>query len=262
MSEDAAFEAEVEALQGVIDRLAGFDGDLHIEWLDGALTALAVGPWQPPVQSWLGPLLGEEFERAYADPADVATAERAVLARLARLRRELDPERLWADPDTLHLSPLLLDFSDMPDPSTLPHWPTDPDERAAAQASAMAIRQGAAMWAEGFLDGTQLFPDVWVPLDSAEARDQRDGLVGLIEALLMPTEAGAPAADGTAPEPSAPTAREQAIDNALFAAQDLRLFWLDHPPKQAPRRVEVQPGRNEACPCGSGKKFKKCHGAV
>jgi uncharacterized protein YchJ len=22
------------------------------------------------------------------------------------------------------------------------------------------------------------------------------------------------------------------------------------------------PGRNEVCPCGSGKKFKKCHGAV
>jgi uncharacterized protein YecA (UPF0149 family) len=21
------------------------------------------------------------------------------------------------------------------------------------------------------------------------------------------------------------------------------------------------PGRNEPCPCGSGKKFKKCHGA-
>ncbi len=22
-----------------------------------------------------------------------------------------------------------------------------------------------------------------------------------------------------------------------------------------------QPGRNDPCPCGSGKKFKKCHGA-
>ncbi|MEC9242614.1 MAG: SEC-C metal-binding domain-containing protein [Gemmatimonadota bacterium] len=21
-----------------------------------------------------------------------------------------------------------------------------------------------------------------------------------------------------------------------------------------------EPGRNEACPCGSGKKYKKCHG--
>jgi len=25
--------------------------------------------------------------------------------------------------------------------------------------------------------------------------------------------------------------------------------------------VEATPGRNDPCPCGSGKKFKKCHGA-
>jgi uncharacterized protein len=28
------------------------------------------------------------------------------------------------------------------------------------------------------------------------------------------------------------------------------------------RRVDKQPGRNDPCPCGSGRKFKKCHGAV
>ncbi|HET7818370.1 MAG TPA: SEC-C metal-binding domain-containing protein, partial [Bacteroidia bacterium] len=30
--------------------------------------------------------------------------------------------------------------------------------------------------------------------------------------------------------------------------------------KQQPVRVEKQIGRNDACPCGSGKKFKNCHG--
>ncbi len=30
--------------------------------------------------------------------------------------------------------------------------------------------------------------------------------------------------------------------------------------KQAPVRVEKTPGRNEPCPCGSGKKYKHCHG--
>ena len=30
--------------------------------------------------------------------------------------------------------------------------------------------------------------------------------------------------------------------------------------KLTPRRVEKQPGRNEKCPCGSGKKFKNCCG--
>jgi preprotein translocase subunit SecA len=27
-----------------------------------------------------------------------------------------------------------------------------------------------------------------------------------------------------------------------------------------PVRVEQKVGRNEACPCGSGKKYKQCHG--
>ena len=27
------------------------------------------------------------------------------------------------------------------------------------------------------------------------------------------------------------------------------------------RRAEPKTGRNDPCPCGSGKKYKKCHGA-
>jgi len=34
------------------------------------------------------------------------------------------------------------------------------------------------------------------------------------------------------------------------------------PQKQQTVRVEKKVGRNEPCPCGSGKKFKNCHGAV
>src|SRR5690606_15083690 len=30
--------------------------------------------------------------------------------------------------------------------------------------------------------------------------------------------------------------------------------------KQEPIKVEPKIGRNEPCPCGSGKKFKNCHG--
>jgi preprotein translocase subunit SecA len=32
------------------------------------------------------------------------------------------------------------------------------------------------------------------------------------------------------------------------------------PIKQEPVRVEKAPGRNDPCPCGSGKKYKHCHG--
>ncbi|MCS6981193.1 MAG: preprotein translocase subunit SecA [Flavobacteriales bacterium] len=33
-------------------------------------------------------------------------------------------------------------------------------------------------------------------------------------------------------------------------------------PRQMPVRAEVRIGRNDPCPCGSGKKFKNCHGAA
>jgi preprotein translocase subunit SecA len=33
------------------------------------------------------------------------------------------------------------------------------------------------------------------------------------------------------------------------------------PKTQAPVHVEKRVGRNDPCPCGSGKKFKNCHGA-
>jgi preprotein translocase subunit SecA len=32
--------------------------------------------------------------------------------------------------------------------------------------------------------------------------------------------------------------------------------------KSQPIRVEKKIGRNEPCPCGSGKKFKNCHGVA
>ncbi len=34
----------------------------------------------------------------------------------------------------------------------------------------------------------------------------------------------------------------------------------DEPAK--PRKSEAKVGRNEICPCGSGKKFKRCHGVT
>jgi preprotein translocase subunit SecA len=32
-------------------------------------------------------------------------------------------------------------------------------------------------------------------------------------------------------------------------------------PKPQPIRVDAKIGRNDPCPCGSGKKYKNCHGA-
>jgi preprotein translocase subunit SecA len=45
-----------------------------------------------------------------------------------------------------------------------------------------------------------------------------------------------------------------------YAANQNDYFDPSPAPKQEPIRVEKLPGRNEPCFCGSGKKFKQCHG--
>jgi uncharacterized protein len=56
--------------------------------------------------------------------------------------------------------------------------------------------------------------------------------------------------------------RDDLVHEALYSVQDIRMYWIENSPKPETRRVEAQPGRNDPCPCGSGKKFKKCHGAA
>lgn len=45
-----------------------------------------------------------------------------------------------------------------------------------------------------------------------------------------------------------------------YGANERDYFDPSTPVKQEPIRVEPKIGRNDPCPCGSGKKFKQCHG--
>lgn len=42
------------------------------------------------------------------------------------------------------------------------------------------------------------------------------------------------------------------------AAVHLQQYWLGRRSEFMPRRAEPKTGRNDPCPCGSGKKFKQC----
>lgn len=50
-------------------------------------------------------------------------------------------------------------------------------------------------------------------------------------------------------------------ERSRFRKVEGRWFYMDDKGKGEPRRVEATAGRNDPCPCGSGKKFKRCHGA-
>jgi hypothetical protein len=52
-------------------------------------------------------------------------------------------------------------------------------------------------------------------------------------------------------------ARYQLIDDTIKELE----WWACFQPPRVPREVKKKVGRNEPCPCGSGKKYKKCCGA-
>jgi uncharacterized protein YecA (UPF0149 family) len=56
---------------------------------------------------------------------------------------------------------------------------------------------------------------------------------------------------------------EETDDQVAALAQLQRIAAGQAPAApQQPARVAKGPGRNDPCPCGSGIKFKKCHGAL
>ncbi len=60
-------------------------------------------------------------------------------------------------------------------------------------------------------------------------------------------------------------AKDQVVahhERSNFRKKDGRWMYVDGAPvKQVPVRAAATAGRNDPCPCGSGKKYKKCHGA-
>jgi uncharacterized protein len=245
-------EAELDAFEAVCQRLAGFDASLDAEWVDGYLTALAAGPLVTAPEVWLPRLCGDAFERAFADPDDVVQALSALAGRTRVLADQLDPESLLDQPDTLRLQPLVA------------MW--DEATRAQAVAEAWVTAEEASLlvsgeiWASGFLTALEDFAADWPDPGDADEREIKDDLLQQVQALTLP-DGEALQAHLAKWQPGRTLSRDELIDEACFAVQDLRVWWLDHAPKPATRRVEATPGRNDPCPCGSGKKYKKCHGA-
>jgi len=64
------------------------------------------------------------------------------------------------------------------------------------------------------------------------------------------------AAQQQAPTPEAPPSEEPAVPVSDPEGSSAQGFVEDDPTTWG------NPGRNEKCPCGSGKKFKHCHGRL
>jgi len=245
-------EAELDRLQQLAEQLGGFDEAISLEWLDGAMTALAAGPRPKTVAQWSGKLIGDAWSRAFADPESEREATAILQTRWSVLQKQLDPEVLLDAPDELRLAPIMMEWTEEDKTQLL-------EEGVAGEEG--DIPMTGEVWAHGFLEVLQAFPEDWPEPDVETEEGQAFDDCTMRIMLLTLRDEDELAKLREEFWPGETLTRDDMIQEALHAAQDLRMYWVQNAPKPETRRVGEQPGRNDPCPCGSGKKFKKCHGA-
>jgi len=118
------------------------------------------------------------------------------------------------------------------------------------------------VWALGFMFAVEAWPDEWAEPSDKKAAKWHDvalqAIVAMTEDDTEEPELSPFSEDGP---PSMSKARLNAFADAVWSVYDLREIWRGIGPRvETLRRADV-PGRNDPCYCGSGKKYKKCHGA-
>ena len=136
-----------------------------------------------------------------------------------------------------------------------------PDEQATFKGEDLPAF--AQVWALGFMFAVEYYPDDWTAPRDKEAGqwldDALEAIVAMTEDDTDPPEVSPLSEDGA---PSTSIARLNAFGEAIWAVYDLRELWKTLGPRVETVRKEAAPGRNDLCPCGSGRKYKKCHGAT
>ena len=120
----------------------------------------------------------------------------------------------------------------------------------------------AQVWALGFMFAVESWPEEWAAPRDKDAAQWLDDALQAVVAMTEDDDA-APQVSPLNDEgkPSTSIARLNVFGDAIWAVYDLRELWKTMGPKVETVRKEAEPGRNDLCPCGSGKKYKKCHGA-
>ena len=213
-----------------LDRLLGeLDNDdaMIVEELDGFLAALACAPEPIGADDYLPVVLG--FERGAVEPPRGKAAPDE-LASLVRRHAQTVAAALGAG----DFAPVLAyDENGVPDGSA---------------------------WAVGFLRAVEMAPQSW---DAMLAEKEFGDVLDAVEALAATLD------DEPGARPLPRRQREALIDTMIADVGDIHEFF--RPYRQAGatpqalrvatvRREQPKVGRNDPCPCGSGRKFKACCG--
>lgn len=247
--------ADFDALEDILDELRSRDEDVpQWEFLEGAIAALVCTRRVVPPSEYLPVLIGVGSDQSnhFADGAQAGRFMALWTRRWNEVASALDTQvETLEDERTYH--PEVLDVRGAI--AMLPEA-----EREAA--SAEPLPSFGQIWALGFLSVVEDWADDWAPPRDKEAAGWIEDALDCI-AELAGDDTGEPAFNMHAEDgpPSVSEARANAYGEAIWAVYDLRQVWRSLGPRTEPLRKSAEPGRNDPCPCGSGKKYKKCHGA-
>jgi uncharacterized protein len=208
--------------------------------LDGFLCGVIVQPVLHPPEEWM-PHVFDLEGRPLPDDADPAWLERAtalVLRRHAALTRAM-AEDGWFDPLVLEL-----EEGDAP---------TGDDVMAGMNPISWSLMP----WVAGFQHASLRFPELSELPDEAVMT----ALARLYRHLPAETDEEREVVAILDREQPL-TTLDEAIEDLVLAVADLADLTSDLRYKvDTVRREAPKVGRNDPCPCGSGKKYKHCHGA-
>ncbi|MDB5957261.1 UPF0149 family protein [Ramlibacter sp.] len=239
---------DFDALDAELDLLRERDDEIpQWEFCEGFLAALVCMRRELPADEYWPVLLGDEF-RPMEHMEFVWRWRRRwqeIAFALDQPVEELHDERTY-QPEALDTRGAIL---------SLP-----PEDRVEGDLDNLPAY--AQVWALGFMYAVENWPEEWEPPRDPEAAEMLDTALHDIVALTE-DDTGAPALSMYS-EDGPPTVSKERIDTlaaAIWAVYELRQLWRSIGPRVAPVRKAAEPGRNDPCPCGSGKKYKKCHGA-
>lgn len=208
---------------------------MDLEMIDGFLSGLVAGPGGLDLES----MVREILDGGFRPGARVAKADRLRLNDLVERMRQAIALRLEADvPHQLLLMPVEA-FAPEVDATGAPV------ERFPGQA-----------WATGFVFATRHFQPDWN--QALQTSEDVQELIAPLSALLA--EPDRRAEMGVDAE-----ALRQMHEDLPVCLLGLYGYWREVEEEAADRRASARSakvGRNDPCPCGSGKKYKRCCGAA
>jgi len=233
---DALFEPEERAFFALLLHQYNRDREdepISLAYLHGFVFAVVLTPEPLSANEWLPHLFGGEML-----PFDSIEDANAKLAMLMRFYNRLNQQRLDGQL----------------------HCPFHAG-KGTSQAWLDAVRE----WCRGFVLATGLRPELWTLQDDATNAEDVNG--AMIILLGIADDAVVREITNTTGDENGDQEHNQFLAHAIIALPDAVRILTEHTQAQDASRVENmcparsnKVGRNTPCPCGSGKKFKKCCG--